>query len=376
MGLGKKLGQYNAVTEQNLQSARADISDRGYNASNVDALNEMPLNQREIDNIQESSREAIIDAQKYASNTHLKKPSVPVGPEYPSQDVSALVVDKMWRIICANKLHNFYTQERLQTFVNRACKHDYKILMNEWNIPTMDMTVDLAVLGLYDIIIYADDSGSMATEEPTEDNMTRWEVLKNLINTCGFWASLMDADGVVVRFINSNVEGNGIKTMNEIRGLFRNVRPNGGTPLGEKMQEKIIQPIIEPFIRNQQLDRPVLILTLTDGAPNNPEMVRNVIKSCYTSCKQSKYGEHAVAFSFAQIGSDRGATEYLSKLDSDREVGHLIDCTSEYTIEKNEILRAYPNAKFTEATWVIKTMIGAVDPDYDKSDEAPPSYSV
>ena len=376
MGLGKKLGQQNAVTESNLAAARNDVSEGGYNASNIGTVNMIPITQRETEEIRESTREASQDMQKYACQSSLKKPTVPNGAEYPNYDVSTLVIEKMWRIICANKLHNFYTQERLQTFVNRACKHDYKILMNEWNIPTIDMTVDFAVLGLYDIVIYADDSGSMATEEPAEDNMTRWEVLKNVISTCGFWASLMDADGVVVRFINSNVEGNGIKTMNEIKGMFRNVRPHGGTPLGEKMQERIIQHIIEPFIRNQQLERPVLILTLTDGAPSNPEMVRNVIKSCYSLCKKSKYGENAVAFSFAQIGSDRGATDYLGKLDNDKEVGHLIDCTSEYSIEREEILRAYPGATFTEATWVIKTMIGAVDPDYDKSDEAPPSYSV
>ena len=52
----------------------------------------------------------------------------------------------------------------------------------------------------------------------------------------------------------------------------------------------------------------------------------------------------------------------------------ILPGTSEYSIEREEILRAYPGATFTEATWIIKTMIGAVDPEYDKLDEAPPSY--
>lgn len=376
MGLGKKLGQLNTISTSNLQSARTQVSDGGYNASNVGALNQTPLTRSEIEEVRESSREANMEVQKYSSNMSLRKPSVPIGPEYPHQDVSVLVVDKIWRIVCVKKLDTFYTQDKLQTLVDRACKHDYKILMNEWNVPTIDMMIDLAVLGLYDIVIYADDSGSMSTFEQNEDNMTRWDILKNVITTCGFWASLMDADGIVVRFINSNTEGNGIKTVNEVTKLFKSVRPNGGTPLGEKMRDRIIRPIIEPFLVGQDLDRPVLILTLTDGSPSDPDLVRNVIKLCREKCSRSKYGENAVAFSFAQIGSDTNATKYLALLDADKEIGHIIDCTSEYSIEKEEILKAYPNGTFTEATWLIKTMIGAVDPAYDQSDELPPGYSV
>lgn len=31
----------------------------------------------------------------------------------------------------------------------RACKHDYLILQKQWDIATMDMTLDLAVLGIF-----------------------------------------------------------------------------------------------------------------------------------------------------------------------------------------------------------------------------------
>jgi hypothetical protein len=181
----------------------------------------------------------------------------------------------------------------------------------------------------------------------------------------------MDVDGVVVRFINSMVEGNGISNSAEIDGIFRSVRPSGGTPLGEQLDQKIIRKFVVPLIQNQEIQRPILILNITDGAPSNANAVKQTILNCRNFCAQTKYGENAVAFSFAQIGSDRSATEYLSQLDKDKDVGYLIDCTSEFSIEKEEC-----GAGFTEAVWIVKLMIGAVDPAYDAADEeAPPSYT-
>jgi len=366
MGLGKKLGQLNDVTQQNLASASAPVSDAGYNSVNVSNLHSEPLTNSESQQIQQLSREALLESDNANRNvaTSLRKPNVPSGSMYPNEQVSSLVVEKMWRIISLNKLHNFYTQDRLQLLVNRACKHDYKILMSEWHLPTIDMTVDLAVLGLYDIVVFGDDSGSMVTVEPKEDNMTRWEILKNVVQTIGFWASLMDSDGVVVRFINSNVEGNGVSDVKQINNIFRSVRPCGGTALGKQLENKVFDAIVKPLVQQNKLERPVLVLSLTDGTPDSKDDVKNMIIRCRDFCKNTKYGEKTMAFSFAQIGSDSDATQYLGELDRDANVGKIIDCTSEFSIEKTECGQG-----FTEAVWVVKTMIGAVDPAYDEADE-------
>jgi hypothetical protein len=42
----------------------------------------------------------------------------------------------------------------------------------------------------------------------------------------------------------------------------------------------------------------------------------------------------------------------------------LVDCTSEFSIEQSQCGQG-----FTEAVWVVKLMIGAVDPSYDLADE-------
>jgi hypothetical protein len=376
MGLGKKLGQMNTTTNVQVNSAHVPVADGGFNAQNIPNLNVAPVTQQDVTNINQLVQEARTEyVNQQANQYNLQKPSIPSGTEYPNQDVSMLVVEKMWRIVCLKKLHGFYSQQSLQNLVNRACRHDYKTLMIQWGLPTLDMAIDLAVLGLYDIIIFGDDSGSMGTEEPKEDNLTRWEILKQVVKTIGFWSSLMDADGVVVRFINSMQEGNGISNSAEIDGIFRTVRPSGGTPLGEQLDAKIIRKIVIPVIQSQEIQRPVLILNITDGTPSNSNSVKQTILNCRNFCAQTKYGENAVAFSFAQIGSDRSATEYLGQLDIDPQVGHLIDCTSEFSIEKEEC-----GAGFTEAVWVVKLMIGAIDPAYDSADEHqqqlnPPPYS-
>jgi hypothetical protein len=277
MGLGKKLGQYNTNAAIQTQYAQQPLSTGGYNSNNIANL---PVAQQLNDNDKSYLKTLEVDAYKdytqvlqnpsinngLPSNTNgLVKPSVPKGPEYPCEEVSSLIVEKMWRIVCLKGLFAFFTQDDLEILVARACRHDYRILQSQWNLPTLDMVTDLAVLGLYDIIIFADDSGSMGTTEQSEDNMKRFDIMKNVIETIGFWSTLMDPDGIVVRFFNSNVEGNGIGNSSDVSKLFNKVKPGGSTPMGKNLKSKIFNNIIQPVIGIRELSRPVLIITVTDG---------------------------------------------------------------------------------------------------------------
>ena len=42
--------------------------------------------------------------------------------------------------------------------------------------------------------------------------------------------------------------------------------PNGRTPLGKSMRDKILRPLVIDRARQGALRKPVLVLTLTDGA--------------------------------------------------------------------------------------------------------------
>jgi hypothetical protein len=273
MGLGSKLGQRNRETATLTGQANGSVTEQGYNPQNLNIAPMPPMQYGEVKEVQEIRDEAIGKIQQESMKDgniqnltqfhHLKMPVVPYDADPDRLKINELVVAKMWRIICIRKLHPFYNQQYLQELVNRACKHDYRLLMNKWNIASIDMTVDLAVLGLYDIVLFCDDSGSMKTKEPIEDNLTRWELLREVTKTISFWATLMDADGIVVRFFNSDHEGDGIGSPDEVDKMFNTVRPNHSTPLGSELKNKILDKFLFRMIDQKQLQRPILIITIT-----------------------------------------------------------------------------------------------------------------
>lgn len=71
----------------------------------------------------------------------------------------------------------------------------------------MELAYSMASLALYDIIIYADDSGSMAFEEGGE----RISDLKLMVGRVADVATMFDDDGILVRFMNGTIEGNGVR---------------------------------------------------------------------------------------------------------------------------------------------------------------------
>jgi len=208
----------------------------------------------------------------------------------------------------------------------------------------------------------------MSTREVSEDNMTRWEVAKQVVQTISDIATMMDADGIVTRFFNNSKEGNGLSSAQEVANLFDGVSPSGGTPLGTKMRERIINGIVRPYLQNNELQRPVLVMTITDGEPtgsiDEKKEIEKVLIEAKNMFRSTKYGEFGIFFSFSQIGIDASATEFLGYLDTHPVVGNFVDCTSAYSIEKAEC-----GPDFTESAYLIKLMIGAIDPAYDASDE-------
>ena len=59
----------------------------------------------------------------------------------------------------------------------------------------------------------------------------------------------------------------------------------------------------------------------------------------------------------------------MGKLDNDPTVGHMVDCTSNYENESAEMARANPPVELTPDLWILKLILGAIDPSYDTKDE-------
>ena len=158
---------------------------------------------------------------------------------------------------------------------------------------------------------------------------------------------LFDEDGISIRFMNdwnSNPAMDGvdmrrldnIKDERMIQHIVDRIKYTGITPLGTELRNKVIEPMVLGPARNRQLQKPVLVVTITDGqpAPEPPNVVKDVLQYASNELmRMPHYGPGALLFQFAQVGDDQPAREWLASIDSDPQVGHLVDCTSSRSCE-------------------------------------------
>lgn len=208
--------------------------------------------------------------------------------------------------------------------MNRAAQQ-VAILAQQWRINS-EIASDIVKLALYDVILYIDDSGSMAFEE----NGERIDDLKLILSRVAFATSLFDEDGIQVRFMNSTDQGNGIKNEQMVTEMVSRTKFSGLTPMGRELQNKILGPLVVGPARSGALQKPILVITITDGQPTgeSPSDVARIIKSASEELQRSRYGKGGLAFQFAQVGNDLKAREFLGKLDEEPTIGDIIDCTS------------------------------------------------
>jgi hypothetical protein len=69
-----------------------------------------------------------------------------------------------------------------------------------------------------------------------------------------------------IRFMNSNDKGNNVHSEQEVVALFQRNPPQGRTPIGASLRDKILRPLVLGKALSGTLTKPVLVLVLTDGA--------------------------------------------------------------------------------------------------------------
>ncbi|KAF2160999.1 hypothetical protein M409DRAFT_70073 [Zasmidium cellare ATCC 36951] len=270
-------------------------------------------------------------------------------------------------------LHRFYGPgtpgaQRLPQIAQRAAQAVDR-LCQAWRIQK-EIANDIVRLALYDVIIYVDDSGSMSFEE----NGERIKDLQLILQRAAFAATLFDDDGVDLRFMNEDLppqEISNIRSEQQIEQILARKRYKGLTPFGTELRKKVIDPLVVSKLNSGQMQKPILIISITDGQPagENQNTLVETVQYAVQAAQRSQYGPGAVAFQFAQVGNDQKATEFLAKLDNDPMVGREVDCTSNFENESAEMARANPPVDLTPDLWMIKLILGAIDPSYDTKDE-------
>ncbi|KAI5810979.1 hypothetical protein DFH27DRAFT_507090 [Peziza echinospora] len=268
-----------------------------------------------------------------------------------------------------NSIQQFYPEERLKQIANRLAnggKNPVGTLCQRWGVPP-EIGFDFVKQALYDVVFLLDDSGSIRFSELEGE-------LKSILQNAAFATSLFDDDGFSVRFMNSDVRGDNIRNEIEAMTLVDKVPFSGETPLATSLRNKILLPMVEQPSAQGRLQKPVHVIIITDGVPT--DSVRGEFQRYIKECMDKfvmrgpdgrNLRSKVVSIQIAQIGNDKRAMSYLQKLDSDPEVGGLIDCTSNFELESSQY--AAKGLTISKYNWYCKLMMGAIDRSYDDKDE-------
>ncbi|KAL1980260.1 hypothetical protein VTN96DRAFT_4404 [Rasamsonia emersonii] len=300
------------------------------------------------------------------------QPSAPHGGGPPARQANAQELASYRQLLIGTiqekQLQNMYPPDKLERVVRNLEDAPDKIqkLMKEWNVP-QEIAMDVIKLSLFDIVIYVDDSGSIQFEE----DGSRLTQLRQILALIATAASKFDQDGVSIRFMNSDERGDNIRSKEDAEALVARVRFQGLTPMGTSLRNKVLEPMVIGPARAGRLEKPVLVITITDGQPAGEphSAVADAVRSAVDELSRTRYGRGAISFQFTQVGTDLRAREFLSKLDEDPSIGNFIDCTSNFEVEQDEMSRANPPVHLTRELWVAKVMLGAIDSSYDTKDE-------
>lgn len=186
-------------------------------------------------------------------------------------------------------------------------------------------------------MVLLDDSGSMKFYE----DGSRIEDLKLILSRVVNAAMLFDEDGISIRFINWSPPVNSAqildnaKSEQDLERIISQVQFSGTTEVGTELRKKVIDPLVRAKIRGGPgLQKPVLIITITDGKPEGEPrhtLFETILNISGELASLPRYGKGAISFQFAQVGNDEQARVFLSELDKDPQVGPLVDCTSSET---------------------------------------------
>lgn len=158
-----------------------------------------------------------------------------------------------------NGLQHVYNDQQIQALAQQLQQRDpVGTICQRWNIP-MEIGFDLVKLALYDVAFLLDDSGSMRFGDGLIDE------LKFLLQAVAFASSLFDQDGFSVRFMNSGLEGNNVRTPEQAEALVNQVKFEGVTPLAGSLHDKILMPLVYNPANRGALNKPVLVIIITDG---------------------------------------------------------------------------------------------------------------
>ena len=175
----------------------------------------------------------------------------------------------------------------------------------------------------YDHIILIDQSGSMGEPSVKMKGKSRWQEAQEFTMGYARFAESVDEDGITVITFNSySTIYDGVKA-DKVQEIFTTLRPSGSTNLAGALEDA--------FRKKFAAGKKAIIMVLTDGEPNSPEAVKEVIVKAANKLER----EGDIGIQFIQIGDDSTATRFLNDLD-DNLKGAKFDIVNSLTREEAE----------------------------------------
>ncbi|EHK20852.1 uncharacterized protein TRIVIDRAFT_69670 [Trichoderma virens Gv29-8] len=207
-------------------------------------------------------------------------------------------------------------------------------------------------LSLYKQVIYCDDSTTMKREG-------RWESQKELVQRIAKITTMVlpRNEGVTLRFINRNVENSDNLTLEHLGNLLKGMdwQPGGDTAIGTNLRSKILQPLVYRKLEDGTLERPVLVIIMTDGMPEREDRteLEKAILECEKKIQESGYPPQTVKFMIGQVGTAKSATKFLASLRQNTDIARTTLVTSE---KLDDAFKDYKANDGKLDKWLIETL--------------------
>lgn len=182
-----------------------------------------------------------------------------------------------------------------------------------------------STIGGRDYVVVVDQSGSMTTAD-CSGSKTRWAYCQESVQALVANIQKFDPDGVDCYFFNKKFTRFEGVTADKVHSVFEQNSPNSST---------YFAPVLtDIFSRHfDRAKRPTTVLFITDGEAMDPvETGKEIIKAA-----GQIESDNELAVSFIQVGKDRGARDFLKKLDDDlKAAGAKFDIVDAVTMDDIE----------------------------------------
>lgn len=233
----------------------------------------------------------------------------------------------------------------------------FEVVCKDYEINN-EFALKLRNLEGFEIVIICDDSGSMNTPVTTPGSNpfgklpTRWDELKTTVSIIVDIAALFDKDGVDIYFLNRPPVLHA--THHSQLDYSFSIKASGSTP---------IVPVLQNILYTK-CEKKRLIILATDGCPDNVNGADGI--AAFKYILQNERGPHDYMTILACTDDD-STIDYLNAWD--KEIPRL-DVVDDYKSETIEIRKVQgSNFKFSFGDYVVKALMGGIDPWFDNLDE-------